>query len=200
MIVALLVVSATAAQAQWYIEGSASGKYEKSSSNYVVKNQWIGVYPAVGYRFNDRFDTGITLGYFYRNNKSQGSTYREETAEEWSVSPYVRYSFIRLGKFSVAGLLSARYVQGETKDEYYMEDSYLYTETDYTIWGARLTPQLLFKASKHLDFLASLNFASLNYSVFDEKDTGRQTSYEFGVNSSNVFNTGNFQVGFIYKF
>jgi len=115
------VAVATTMNAQTWIGGelgfSTSHTHSAGEGIYPSKTN-ITVKPEIGYNLNDKFAVAIALGYEYNShvsvsgilggandvwdkNSSNTTTTDARNANTWSINPYVRYTAIKAGNFSV---------------------------------------------------------------------------------------------------
>ena len=106
---------------------------------------------------------------------------------------------MEFGKFSVLGRAAFVVVGGTSK----LFGSDLKT----TGFGLNVTPVLMYNLSNHFALLADLNFLNLTFaqssSKRDNEKQGSDTTFTFGVDSSNIAQLGSdsgLMIGFAYKF
>ena len=97
---AVMAAATLTANAQWW----AGGELELSSRHIVGDENsetTFTIKPEVGYSLTDKIDVAIALGYSHLKN--QTVTVDEYTVHgtgnQFAVSPYVRYKFVKAGNF-----------------------------------------------------------------------------------------------------
>ena len=86
-----LVLTTVVASAQWYVGGGLGLAFEKHEDDKATNFE---INPEVGYKINDNFAVGAVLGFEYSKvNDGDGET-------GFSIEPYARYTFLRIGDFS----------------------------------------------------------------------------------------------------
>ncbi len=206
IVLAALVMAATASNAQVYLGGSvgfSSDSYKPEGGEKTTSSRW-NVNPTIGYYLNDRFDIGldlrlngakdIDLENYFDNLTGTGKI------NGWAIAPFARYSFFRVGKWEVIAKLSAGF--GGSK----VEDSWDGDTDEYKLsdWGVDLAPVIAYNLTDKVVLYTTSSFATLGYYSVSEKnnDTKVGTFSKFGFNAdaTNVKNTGDIQIGFICKF
>ncbi len=185
LLIAALVAATATASAQFYVEGAIGYKQTKAKDAGDLTDSKYTVAPAVGYYLNDRFDVGVGLD-LCGAKFEQGEG--EAKQNDWSVAPFARYSFLQLGKFEVLAKLAVNYGQGkvDVTDEMAIK---------YSQFGVNLTPILAFNVCERIVLTTQLNFMSLGYNVFKDRDgDGKYTNFNIGVDSRNVITTGGARV------
>jgi len=178
----LAVLFATGAQAnQWFVGGSVGYQYDQdTSSTYIIA-------PELGYNLTNKWDIGLGLGI---GGVSFDSSVATDDIFTFSVAPFARYNVVSFGDFRVLlkGVASYSYVsQGDL---------------NASVFGVNVKPMVIYDISPSFSLYAELNFLNAGINVSSDNTPGSKshTSAGFGVDSSNVLNTNNFQVGFTYNF
>ena len=170
--------------------------FDTSSSSFVFA-------PEFGYSLDDRWSFGLGLG-FGTTGFTIGDGDRQ-SASSFAVAPFAQYVILQQGRF----ILLCRATVGFQHYSGFALTGTGATPTfndDLSINGffANVTPFVHYVVSDRFNVFAGLNFLSIDFSHLsgsnDGDDTGNLTTFNFGVDSNNLFNTGNFQIGFIFKF
>lgn len=183
----LAVFAVSGAQAADYFVGGAAGL----TLNDAHDNE-IAVSAEVGRHYNDTWDFGLGAELGYSRVDSENGLYA------YGVNGFARYKLAQFGDFKLLlkgsvglgfGTISSSfdYVDGET----------------VTGLSASIVPMVTYDVSESFTLYANLNFLGFNASYVFENDTlGTAKAWNIGVgmDSSNVFNTGAFKVGFLYNF
>jgi len=211
LLVVSLAFAVMTASAQLYVGGALGFKSDgawkdKDGNKWGDSYSKFGILPEVGYSLNDKFDVGITLGFtsetttgWFDNDKTGSEKYNVI-----SVSPYVRYSFVEFGKFSLLGkaALNVGIGSGKDLDDKGKEiDGSSYGSTEL---GFAITPVVLYSLSDRVCLYTNLNFAGLNFTSTTLKDDGEKyasfSKFGIGANTNSAFNLGNIEVGFVISF
>lgn len=194
---AIAVLGAVSANAQWYVGGSVGFgiSNDEADADGLETEKTIGfsLIPEIGYSVNEKLDAGISLGFSTAKTDNVGyADGVESKTNSWEVAPYVRYSVVEFGKFSILAKGSIFVNGGKTEVNN--------DENKFTAFGLNVKPVLAFNLSEKFSLLADLNFAGLEFSRTDNKDRNTVTNFGFGIDTNNVANTGDILIGFAYKF
>ncbi|MDR0365124.1 MAG: porin family protein [Bacteroidales bacterium] len=191
LLVVVLVCVGMAASAQFYLGGSLGLGLSSTLNNDGDKlgiHMNISLMPDFGYSFNDRWDLGIVGGYGVSVNKLKDSD-NTVISGNYAISPYVRYSFLRFGKFKVMG-----------KAKFYCANNNNEIDTKKFTTGLNISPVLGYNLSDHIILLANLNFFEVGLDYTKVEGGDGTMSFNLGGNTNNVLNTGAFQIGFAFVF
>ena len=211
LLVVSFVFAVMAASSQLYVGGALGfaldgAPKDKDGNKWGTSSSIFGIVPEVGFGLSEKFDVGISIGFIsaketgWNNNEKTGST----VSSLFAASPYVRYSFVEFGKFSLLGKAAFNIGFGTEKDLDKDGKEIDGSKTGLTNIGVAITPVVLFDLSDRICLYTNLNFAGLefnstSYKVDGEK-TGSQSEFGVGINTDNAFTTGAIQVGFVFKF
>ncbi len=201
---AALVMAATAVNAQVYLGGSvglSTRSTKPEASDKTTTTTW-NLSPTVGYYLNDRFDIGLDLTLGSNTQKfpaTNVSARRELVNNSWSVTPFARYSFFRVGKFEAIAKLGI-HAGGGKEETKFPESPDGNTSTQYTAWGINLSPVLAWSLTDHVVIYTTSDYLTLGYNSYKLKDISTVNRFGLNADAGNVVNTGNIQLGFIYKF
>jgi hypothetical protein len=170
--------------AQVYLGGSLGFNTSNSKPENGKKTDQssFSFTPEVGYSLDQDLDLGLKLG--FSNNKNWDDT----KSNAWAIAPYVNYSFVEFGRFSVWG-------QGELFFGKSEEN-----KVKSTSFGLNIRPLLKYNLSDRFLLLTNLNFLNIGFAQTKIDKLRTDSSFDLGVNSNNVANTGNISIGFLYKF
>lgn len=206
---AFVVAAVTLANAQLYVGGSvglnSSGGNTVTTDGVKTKTpsaSSLTIAPRLGYFLNDKSSIGGILSY-------TGAWNRNKPASTWSkthtlaLTPFYRYEFLSFKKFGVSGEARIPLSYATRKDSSTPDG-----QKNWTFgWGLTVTPVLTYDLSKRISFETALNFFSFSYrgnrSVVKTSggDKASSTGNSFGIGANdNLFQIGNIEVGFIYKF
>ena len=110
-VIAILLLLAIPAQAQWFIGG-------RVSANLNIKEQSAGftLRPDFGYTFKNDIAVGLNVVIDYYGFTRKADENRA-TSLTYGLAPYIQYYFVRLGRFSFyldGGLEVSRYTSPDT--------------------------------------------------------------------------------------
>jgi hypothetical protein len=191
LFVLVAVLGVASANAQAYIGGSlgiASGT-NKPEGGSKTTSSLFSIAPEVGYSLTEKLDLGISV-YFASGKDGDIKT------TGFGAAPYVRYSFIELGKFSILGKASL-YVEGENEKEGSIK-------TAISAFGLNVVPVLAYNLSDHFVLLANLGFLGLDLNQstykYDGHKTSTGTNFFLGADTNTIATLGDVTIGFAYKF
>ena len=154
-----LMATTMIASAQIYVGGSL-GFWDNDDNDKTS----YSIAPEIGYTFSEKLAAGIALGYSY-------TEVEDYSMDGFSISPYVRYTFLRSGAFSVFadGAFELAKVEPDEGDS-------------ETAWGIGIKPGIAYGFNEKFSIVAHVGF--LGYRDADEIIS---KSYEpgFGLNLSN---------------
>ncbi len=222
MVLFLSSLFAVAANAQVYLGGQAgfsAANRQMNDNGNLSSSSGFTLSPYAGFYRNDRFDVGLGLSLGRNASKDyvtetdwRGDFYTYCASESktigWSIAPYARYSFLQLGRFEVIGMATVWLGASKVTTTLYPDPegsgSYYRTPEVHTMkataWGIDFAPVLAYNLTDHIEFSTTLNFASLGYSRQKIKDGLSSNNFGLNVNTGDVKNLGDIQIGFLYKF
>ena len=141
----------------------------------------FNIIPEIGYNLDDAWALGIKVGY-----QQGGSTYAvenmyaDEDNKSFTVEPYARWTFAKMGPVSVFTDLGFSYSD---------EDAH-----KFNTYGIGIKPGVSVNLSKHFSFIAHAGF--LGYQNSKSKADGAKANSSFGLD----FNATNLNFGMLYNF
>ncbi len=182
LIVALALATFAGANAQWYAGGSL-GFESNSDKSGIDPKSGFSLAPEVGYYLTDKFDIGLDFGFVTGKNQS------DDKFSYWIIAPYARYSFLQFGKFEVLGKGSLFF------------SGYDFDNGDKgTEFGINVAPIVAYNLTDNFVLFTELNFVSLNFTSVSPDGGDTYTQFGLGVDANGIANTGNIQIGMVYKF
>lgn len=158
----------------------------------------LTVAPELGYKVDANWDVGLGLNFTYdqawlnTNYGVDGDTYK------YGLDAFARYKVAQFGGFKLL-------VKGSVGMNFTTADPDVTgadTETIKTL-GAAITPMITYDVSEAFTLYANLNFMGVRADyTFENKDVNVPKSWAVRAfaDSSDVANTGAFQIGFNYNF
>lgn len=164
MMIAAMMVAAISANAQAYIGGSVG--FLTTSYAGESTTSW-SILPEFGYNLNENWAVGMLIGY-----GESGSD--DDKVKTLQVSPYARYTAVKLNKVNV-----------------FLDGGVAYANTDYA--GAKLNtfevgikPGVAVNLDEKLSFVAHFGFLGYDYSKAKGADEGA-SSFGFNLDSNVSF-------------
>ena len=200
---------AVSVQAQYFAGGSLGVDFKESSSSWGTSTSSgpsslaFDVSPMVGYYLSDKLGAGvkISLGMSMDNDRRDDPTkYREF---EWGFGPFLRYSVLTRGDFSVL-IEGGVGVFGSSSKEI----SGTITDKGPSTIGVELSvgPLLSYSLTSRVNLEASSNLARFGFSTQtrkygtgDSQSKSSSSSFGFGVDSNDFFSSP-YRIGMIFKF
>ncbi len=183
---AIVIFSVVGANAQYYVGGSVGFQSNSKETNTNPKSAFT-IAPEFGYYLNDKLDIGLDIEFSFDKEQNDDKT------TGWAVAPYARYSFFQVSRFEVLAKTSLFF--GGDKKEYASGG-----DSKSTNFGLDLVPLLTYGLTEKVVLFSQLNFMRLNFTSTKPDGGDARTSFGIGVDANNVMNTGNIQIGFVYKF
>ena len=164
--IAFMAVATLTANAQVFIGGEIGYTNTKSTAETTVANTTVSTdgtvnefafKPEIGYNFNEDWAIAAKLGYAHASGDGVSNS------NTWSINPYVRYTFVHAGNFSVfcdGGIAySSKHFNGTT--DY---------RTNTNTFSIGVNPGIAYKLSDKVSILA--HFGDLSYSTSWYKTKG----------------------------
>lgn len=149
--IVLTMIAAFAAinmNAQFYVGGSVAFEAWSSQKMAGDKSETVfKIMPEVGYNFNDQWAVGAAIG--YQSDKFNHVNGVSESA--FSVSPYARYTFTKLGKVNLFVDGGAAFISA--------------SKSDWTELAIGFAPGLAVNLSDNLSFVSHIGF--LGYDLYN---------------------------------
>ena len=199
-----LAVAAMTVNAQLFVGGGinfSTNVNKDADGDKTNQKTSFGFTPEIGYSLNDKLDAGLdlTIGLTKTTVWATSNTSTDTKTTNWEIAPFAQYSCVEFGNFKLIGKASL-YIGGDKGAAPMLGDD-KYKTTSY---GLRVAPSLHYSVSDNITIFGNLNFLQLGLggttAKYDGDKTGSNFKANFGVNTFNVANTGNIQIGAVYKF
>ncbi len=142
---AVMAVAALSANAQTWVGGELG--FTSSHTNGVGTSKEFTIKPEVGFGLNEKFDVAIALGYTYSSDKLHKKFGGDRfSTNEFEISPYVRYKFIKAGNFFA-------FVDGGLE---YATLHYKGFSTNMNKFGVYVTPGIAYSVSNKVTLVSHL--------------------------------------------
>lgn len=183
IMMAVMAVAAVSANAQVWVGGSLGFNTEKAKFGDVELSSGTSfeISPEVGYNLNEKWAVALALGYSHNDNTTINFAGMEVEgmSNQFSIKPYVRYTFVKSGNFSAFcdGVLdySTTHING--------------VENNFNSWGISVVPGIAYAISPKVSLIARLGKIGYQHDYFDE-GVDYRTNNKFGVNLSNAISFG----------
>ena len=183
-LVAMMAATGANAATEWFVGGSVGLGYEKD--DFIAFN----IAPEVGYNVTDKFDVGAMVKFAQWDDKAPGADYTETS---FGGGLFARYNVVSFGNFNVL-LKGIVYV-----DLYNISAGS--TDIDTTTFGAKVLPMVTYQLSESFSLFAELNFLNVGIEkVTSDVKAWETTSAGFNIDTNDVKNTADIQIGFNYHF
>ncbi|MCL2331172.1 MAG: porin family protein [Proteobacteria bacterium] len=182
---AIVGFASTAQAGQYFVGGGVGFNWTEDTETA------FNISPELGYKMSPKWDIGLGLGYSYYNDHPTSTD-----INSFSVAPFARYNLVQFGKFNVL-------LKGSV-DFSYANASAGGSSISGTSFGINIAPMVTYDISESFTLYANLNFLGVglnNYSgdLYDALGVSG-TRIGLYLDSTDVFNTNNVQVGFYYNF
>ena len=177
-LLAAFAVSAANAETNYFVGGSAGFEFNDDHENMVT------IAPEFGWKVDSKWDLGVMGEFGYVRDS-------EDNAQTYGIGGFARYHAAKFGPLELL-------FKGSVEASFEHFDG----ETASTL-GAAIIPMVTYDISESFTLYANLNFLGVyaGYTWANE-DMGIDDGWGFGalVDSDNVLNTSDFQIGFTYNF
>lgn len=186
----LAVFAVSGAQAANYFVGGSAGLSMDDTHTNIVN-----VAPEVGWKYNDNWDfgMGVNLGYTYNDDEHNDDVFN------YGVNGFTRYKIAQFGDFKLLAKASV----GANFQTLFSDVDARDGETTIGL-SASVVPMITYDISEAFTLYANLNFmgvyADYNFENKNLDNAPEDWRFGFNVDSSNVADTGAFQIGFLYNF
>lgn len=194
-LVALFAVSSANAATNYFVGGAAA---ISTNDNHTSV---LGVAPEFGWKVDSNWDMGVgaTFGYEHKDSDVIAEYGDDARAYTYGADVFARYKAAQFGgvKLLLKGSVGADFVTYTSEKNKAVDD-----ETAWSL-GAAVIPMITYDISESFTLYANLNFlgvyAGYNFKN-DDLNINKSWGFGAGVDSGNVANTQDFQIGFNYNF
>ena len=191
-LVAVFAAANAHAETSYFVGGSAAIKTDNEHATI------FNVAPEFGWKYDENWDFGLGLNFASDNQYLEAEYGTEGDAYAYGADVFARYKVAEFGgaKLLLKGSVGVDFMTGVPDDE--NMDSQTLTQLN-----AALVPMVTYDVSESFTLYANLNFLGVYAGYnFENEDAGVDSSWAFGAaaDSSNVINTSDFQIGFLYNF
>ena len=157
----------------------------------------FNIAPEFGWKYNADWDLGVMANFGYDHQYTFEDA--DVSAYSYGVGAFARYKVAEFGGVNLLLKGSVGFDFMTLADD---TDSEMDGET-MTSLSANLIPMITYDVSESFTLYANLNFLGVSAGYnFENKDLDVKDSWHLGaaVDSGNVANTADFQIGFLYNF
>lgn len=181
--VAVMALTAAAANAQVWVGGSLNFNTSSTKVESLEVNSGTNfeIAPEVGYNLNDKWAVALALGYAHSENAtlSLGEETLNGTSNSFSIKPYVRYTFVKSGNFSV---FCDGYLEYETVH-------YQGMDNNINAFSIGLTPGISYDLSSKVSLVAHVGQLSYGHAWCDLGNATVKHN-QFDLNITNAISFG----------
>ena len=191
-LLAFFAVSGAYAETNYFVGGSVAFKTDNEHSTL------FNVAPEFGWKYNADWDLGV-MANFGRDHKYMENVYsREGDTDGYGIGAFARYKVAEFGgaKLLLKGSVGVDFATMSPADDA------IDAETLTTL-NASVIPMITYDISESFTLYANLNFLGVYAGYnFENKDLGIEDGWSIGAvaDSTDVANTADFQIGFLYNF
>ena len=191
-LLAFFAVSGAYAETNYFVGGSVAFKTDNEHSTL------FNVAPEFGWKYNADWDLGVMANFGLDHKYMENVYSREGDTYTYGIGAFARY---KVAEFGGAKLLLKGSV-GVDFTTFSPDDDAIDAETLTTL-NASVIPMITYDISESFTLYANLNFLGVYAGYnFENKDLGIEDGWSIGAvaDSTDVANTADFQIGFLYNF
>lgn len=175
------VASCMTANAQFWVSGSVGVSNSSSYNSDDTRTNW-NFNPSVGYALDDALEVGLGLGI-------GGSSYADDKSFDFSISPFLRYTFLSDGDFSM--FLQGNLFLDHQKQKYVIAgDETVDKDTEY---GISIRPGIKYTLTDKFAIVATLGGLYFNHTKEPDPSVGPKNNIGLDINTGLDF-------GLVYSF
>ena len=176
------VASCMTASAQFWVSGSVGVSNSSTYNNDDTRTNW-NFSPAVGYALDDALEVGLELGL-------SGSSYADDKSTDLSISPFIRYTFLSDGDFSM-------FLQGNLNLDHQKDKNDIgggtIVENKSTQYGISIRPGIKYTLTDQFAVVATLGGLYFNHTKEPDPSFGPKNNLGLNINTGLDF-------GLVYSF
>lgn len=189
-LVAMLAVSSANAATNYFVGGNAGVSLNDDHATVLA------VSPEFGWKLNSDWDLGFAAHFGYDHAYLPATYGVKGEAYNYGADLFARYNVAQFGGVKLL-------LKGEAGVDLWTGSPEHGDAETLTSIGASIIPMITYDLTESFTLYANLNFLAVRAAYdFENKDLGRDSGWRLGalVDSNDVANTGNFQIGFNYNF
>lgn len=199
MTLAFIAATVGVCNAQLYIGGSIGYNTDenKNSDFAEIKAASFTFSPRIGYVFNEKTLAGLKFSY-QNVTADRSSTWENNNkivTNTIGVAPYLRYSFVSLGRFTFGVETTVAAAWAKVKDAH---------ESGFSV-GLNVAPVISFGITDHWWLETYMNLFSLTYTQTKVESPGlyelsKDSNFNVGLSGDGIFRLGDLSFGVVYRF
>ena len=191
-LLAVLAVSGAYAETNYFVGGSLAVATDNEHTSL------FNVAPEFGWKYNADWDLGVMANFGYDHKYLSANYGIDGDTYAYGIGAFARYKVAEFGgaKLLLKGSVGVDFMTMSP------DDDAIDAETLTSI-NAAVIPMVTYDVSESFTLYANLNFLGVSAGYnFKNDDLGVKDSWRMGaaVDSGNVANTSDFQIGFLYNF
>ena len=192
-LLAFFAVSGAYAETNYFVGGSVAIKTdnEHNSAFYIA--------PEFGWKYNADWDLGVMANFGHDHKYMENVYSMEGDTYGYGIGAFARYKVAEFGgaKLLLKGSVGVDFATMSPADDA------IDAET-FTTLNASVIPMITYDISESFTLYANLNFLGVyaGYNLDENKDWNIEDGWSIGAvaDSTDVANTADFQIGFLYNF
>ena len=191
-LLAFSAVSGAYAETNYFVGGSVAFKTDNEHSTL------FNVAPEFGWKYNADWDLGVMANFGLDHKYMENVYSMEGDTYGYGIGAFARYKVAEFGgaKLLLKGSVGVDFATMSPADDAFDAET-------LTTLNASVIPMITYDISESFTLYANLNFLGVYAGYnFENKDLGIEDGWSIGAvaDSTDVANTADFQIGFLYNF
>ena len=192
-LLAFFAVSGAYAETNYFVGGSVAFKTDNEHSTL------FNVAPEFGWKYNTDWDLGVMANFGLDHKYMENVYSMEGDTYAYGIGAFARYKVAEFGgaKLLLKGSVGVDFATMSPADDAFDAET-------LTTLNASVIPMITYDISESFTLYANLNFLGVyaGYNLDENKDWNIEDGWSIGAvaDSTDVANTADFQIGFLYNF
>ena len=192
-LLAFFAVSGAYAETNYFVGGSVAFKTDNEHSTL------FNVAPEFGWKYNADWDLGVMANFGLDHKYMENVYSMEGDTYAYGIGAFARYKVAEFGgaKLLLKGSVGVDFATMSLADDAFDAET-------LTTLNASVIPMITYDISESFTLYANLNFLGVyaGYNLDENKDWNIEDGWSIGAvaDSTDVANTADFQIGFLYNF
>ena len=192
-LLAFFAVSGAYAETNYFVGGSVAFKTDNEHSTL------FNVAPEFGWKYNADWDLGVMANFGHDHKYMENVYSMEGDTYAYGIGAFARYKVAEFGgaKLLLKGSVGVDFATMSPADDAFDAET-------LTTLNASVIPMITYDISESFTLYANLNFLGVyaGYNLDENKDWNIEDGWSIGAvaDSTDVANTADFQIGFLYNF
>lgn len=192
-LLAFFAVSGAYAETNYFVGGSVAFKTDNEHSTL------FNVAPEFGWKYNADWDLGVMANFGLDHKYMENVYSMEGDTYAYGIGAFARYKVAEFGgaKLLLKGSVGVDFATMSPADDAFDAET-------LTTLNASVIPMITYDISESFTLYANLNFLGVyaGYNLDENKDWNIEDGWSIGAvaDSTDVANTADFQIGFLYNF